>query len=119
MNLQGRNLSLQSPPIQGDDVKLLQVELQQLGCFVLPDELTAASFGAGTHQAVLDFQTTHGLETTGVVDARTALLINRAVDALHPQPQPSVPMVKGSITDQNARPLTGLIVRAFERGDAE
>jgi len=116
MKHDGRNLSLQTPPIQGDDVKLLQSALQQLGYVIPADELAQFSFGPATHQAVLDFQTTHGLETTGVVDARTTLLINRAVDALHPQPEPSLLSVSGSITDQNARPLPGLVVRAFERG---
>jgi hypothetical protein len=116
MKLQGRDLSSQLPALAGDDVKLLQCELQQLGYAISTDESSSSSFGPGTHQAVVDFQTTHGLEANGIVDARTALLINRAVDGLHPQPEPSVFLVKGSITDQNGHPLPGLIVRGFERG---
>jgi len=116
MNLQGRNLSLQVPPIQGNDVKLLQSELQQLGYTIPTDELSTAYFGPATNQAVLDFQTGHGLETTGLVDARTALLINRAVEALHPQPGPSLLLVNGTITDQNTQGVSGVIVKVFERG---
>jgi peptidoglycan hydrolase-like protein with peptidoglycan-binding domain len=83
MKLQRRNLSLQVPAVQGDDVKLLQSELQQLGYPIAPNELGSSSFGQATLQAVIDFQTRHGLETTGAVDARTALLITGRLEELY------------------------------------
>src|SRR5216683_607304 len=80
MQLQGRNLSLR---MQGEDVKLLQRELRQLGFAV---DTSEGSFGAATRQAVLDFQKKHALQTTGEVDAATAAAINREVDAANPHP---------------------------------
>src|SRR5262245_32582031 len=82
MNLQGRNPSLR---MQGEDVKLLQDELRQLG-FPLNDG--DGFFGKTTRQAVLEFQRGHGLATTGVVDEATATAINGEVDALNPEPEP-------------------------------
>lgn len=40
-------------------------------------------FGAATRQAVLDFWKQRGVETTGVVDDRTAMLISAVVNSLH------------------------------------
>ena len=78
MKLQDRNLNIR---MHGKDVELLQQELRQLG-FAIEDE--AGYFGQTTRRAVEQFQEQHGLEITGVVDERTATLINDAVQALDP-----------------------------------
>ncbi len=117
MILQGRDLSIE---MHGDDVKLLQNELLQLKFKILDDELQRTFFGPSTRQAVLIFQRQHlpqGLEITGVVDEATAKLINEAVDALHPQPepQPTSFIVRGHIRQQDERPLAGATVVAVDQ----
>jgi peptidoglycan hydrolase-like protein with peptidoglycan-binding domain len=64
-----RNLSVGAT---GSDVSDLQKELAQVGLSVPPGEQQASSFGPGTNNAVVQFQTTHGLPGTGIVDAATA-----------------------------------------------
>ncbi|MCK6499885.1 MAG: peptidoglycan-binding protein, partial [Nitrospira sp.] len=76
MKLQGRNLELH---LRGDDVALLQSELRQLG---IPIADPTGIFGSTTLLAVQRFQTEHRLPVTGIVDARTARLINQAIAAL-------------------------------------
>ena len=76
MKLQDRNLDT---GMRGKDVELLQQELRQLG-FAIEDE--AGHFDLTTRRAVEQFQEQHGLGMTGVVDERTATLINDAVQAL-------------------------------------
>src|SRR5258708_30144778 len=104
MKLQGRNLSR---AMQGDDVKLLQSELGQLG-FKIPDsELQRAFFGPGTFEAVETFQKQKGLGTTGVVEAATASAINQEVDA-------TTYTVVGTVTSPSGKTLAGLVVRASD-----
>lgn len=106
MKLQGRNLS---PETQGDDVKLLQSELGQLG-FKIPDsELQRAFFGPGTYEAVEAFQKQKGLDTTGVVDERAAALINAEVAARLPF------VVKGEVRQASEDIYVGATVRAFNK----
>jgi len=82
MELQGRDLSLQSPQMRGDDVALLQRELLQLGFTdISQQEINEKRFGARTGRAVRDFQEGHGLPVTGEVNEATARAINEAVDA--------------------------------------
>lgn len=69
MKLQGRNLSIQT---KGEDVKLLHSELRQLGHTIPAKEVQETFFGKDTQQVVLKFQKVEGLETTGVVDEKTA-----------------------------------------------
>lgn len=72
MELQGRNLSLRK---RGEDVRLLQEELQRLS-FAIED--TPGLFGATTRQAVRDLQRQNDLEPTGVVDEiRKFLMLRR------------------------------------------
>jgi hypothetical protein len=81
MNLQGRALSIE---MQGDDLQLLQSEVRQLGCDIPDDEGQEALIGPGTHEGVVGFQEANRLEPTGVVDERTAGLINIQVEARRP-----------------------------------
>ncbi len=83
MQLQGRNLSLTT---NGEDVKLLQQKLRQLG-FSIDD--TEGFFDKTTFQAVHALQKEHGLPATGVVDETTAKLIGTRGDALQPKAEPA------------------------------
>ncbi|MCI0723916.1 MAG: peptidoglycan-binding protein, partial [Acidobacteria bacterium] len=108
MELHGRNLSVE---MQGEDIRLLQSELQQLGYNLPSKETEEALFGEATYEAVRDFQRTRGLPVTGVVDEHTARVINAAVDARPPEQF----VISGRVTHQDGNPLIGLIVRAFDR----
>jgi hypothetical protein len=107
MNLQGRNLSIQ---LQGDDVTLLQTELRQLA-FVIND--TDAYFGGSTRDAVLEFQRTHDIQPTGIVDAETAHRINAEVDALANNNGQFV--VRGRVRQANGDSLAGVELHAFDK----
>src|SRR5262245_28143507 len=113
MKLQGRNLSIE---MRGEDVRLLQMELAQIGFQISPNEIGAAVFGPSTLQAVKDFQKVHGLPTNGIVESTTAAAINQAVDALHPAP-PSAKghfVVHGTVRNADGGPAL-LQVRALDR----
>jgi len=122
MNLQGRDLSIE---MNGEDVRLLQSELLQLGFRISPAEIQRHFFGPVTREVVLEFQHRHGLGTSGVVNERTAVRLNAEVDALHrppPPPSPDEPPTDDRIftvqvqvlgVDQN--PLAGVTVQAFDQ----
>jgi ABC toxin N-terminal region/Neuraminidase-like domain/Putative peptidoglycan binding domain len=76
MSLDLRDLKLES---SGDDVRLLHSELLTLGLQVPETERLRAIFGQGTHDALTEFQKQHGLNTTGVVDATTAALLDEQI----------------------------------------
>ena len=103
MELQGRDLNIR---MRGQDVELLQQELRQLD-FTIEDE--AGYFGSSTCRAVEQFQEQHDLGTTGVVDERTATLINEAVEPL------SSFIVCGHVRKLDTSPLTGALVRASDK----
>jgi len=67
MNLQGRTLSLQTPPLQGADVALLQRELGLLGIIIPVTERRDAIFGTATHEAVIRFQQQPLWQKTGLL----------------------------------------------------
>ncbi len=105
MELQDRNLSTN---MIGDDVALLQVELQKLGFRLQANEIKKRRFGRATGAAVRAFQKRHGLPVTGKVDERTLTLINREVEALDVRPF----VVRGAIEPwPSGVPIT---VRAFD-----
>jgi hypothetical protein len=106
MELQGRDLSIQ---LQGADVEMLQGELRRLA-FVIDDP--AGLFGAATRNAVFGFQGTHGVPSTGVVDAATAGLINAAVEALENNARF---IVRGHVREANGNSIAGTEVRAFDK----
>ncbi|MBB3188947.1 neuraminidase-like domain-containing protein [Halomonas cerina] len=108
MNLQGRNLSR---GMQGEDVQLLQSELQKLDFTIAVNETDAGFFGEATTLVVMAFQTQHELEATGIVDERTAQAINAAVDA----EQPERFVVNGQVQQRDGTPEPGVLVRAVDR----
>lgn len=115
MKLQGRNLSID---MQGEDVKLLHTELHQIGYTIPDEEVQKTFFGRVTRQVVLEFQKAQGLETTGIVDEKTAERINAKVDAQKPEKY----VVRGQVTQSNGTTSTafsGARVRAYdwERND--
>jgi peptidoglycan hydrolase-like protein with peptidoglycan-binding domain len=97
--------------MQGDDVALLQRELALLSYTLAPAELQGQIFRNTTQEAVRDFQRKRGLEATGVVDERTAALINAAVDG---RPARGY-AVRGQVRHQDGAPLPGMAVRAFDK----
>lgn len=106
MNLQGRNLS---SGMQGEDVKLLQSELRQLGYTISDEEFQAGIFKGTTQEAVQTFQKKHEIDATGVVDERTATLINADFDQLN------FYVVKGQIRQANGSVSIGAIVAAYDK----
>jgi hypothetical protein len=106
MKLQGRNLSLN---LRGRDVALLHRELRQIGLVIPDDELRAALYGRVTFRVVAEFQKKNGLEANGVVDEKSAAVINRNVALETPR------IVKGLVTDENGNPLVNLSVSASDK----
>jgi hypothetical protein len=105
MKLKARNLTIR---MKGEDVKLLQDQLQKSG-FVIPSgEKKKGYFGSGTRKAVLAFQKKNRLTATGVVDDKTAAKLMSAVK----EPAYSV---EGTVKDSSGNPCQGLIVKAFDR----
>jgi peptidoglycan hydrolase-like protein with peptidoglycan-binding domain len=108
MNLQGRNLE---PNLRGDDVKLLQAELRQLK---LQTQIVDQEgfFGSTTSLAVQEFQRLNGLNGNGIVDERTAVAINRAVD----EAGAARFVVRGEVVQANGEPAPGVAVRLLRKG---
>lgn len=79
MILQGRDLKLD---LSGDDVKRLQGELQQLNASIPQDEIARSTCGVGTRDAVAKLQGAQGLSPNGIVDAATARMLSKLIDAL-------------------------------------
>ena len=107
MNLQGRNLV---PNLRGSDVALLHTELAQLNLATRIVD-PPGFFGSTTYLAVQEFQRRHDLPVTGVVDERTARLINRAVDAL-PRDRWQV---RGRVLRVDGQAVPRARVRLFEK----
>jgi peptidoglycan hydrolase-like protein with peptidoglycan-binding domain len=68
----------------GDAVNALQGTLQQLGLTIPASETTRGFFGPATRQALLQFQRTRGLPATGMVDQKTAALLQSKASAPAP-----------------------------------
>lgn len=113
MKLQDRNLRI---GMRGEDVELLQQELQQLGFTI---EIEAGYFCSLTHWAVEQLQKQYGLEITGEVDERTATLLNDAVHASDlnsgGNDGGSFFVVRGDVRKADGSPLIRAIVRAFDK----
>lgn len=72
----GRELTLKTPPISGQDVAELQRALKDLGCY---NGRTDGVFGPKTKQAVMKFQQQAGLEPDGIVGATTQKAITESM----------------------------------------
>lgn len=105
MRLQGRNLSVR---MQGEDVALLQRELQRLGFAIAESQVTSRFSGDSTLAAVRLFQEQQGLQPTGVVDEGIATQINAA------QPRPSF-IVNGLVRQQDGRGVPNVTVKAYDQ----
>jgi len=118
----GRTLSM---GMQGEDVRRLQDALRQLGFKISGAETEKQFFGPVTREGVLDFQHAHGLETTGEVDERTAVMINAEVaklqptPCLEPKPEPARPpgpfIVQGQVRRADGSVLASAPVLAVDK----
>jgi peptidoglycan DL-endopeptidase LytE len=79
---------------RGNNVKVLQQNLKQLGYFKYP-EITGY-FGTITQDAVKRFQQANGLSATGVADARTVQLIQNALNQQSSRANQAVTLKIGS-----------------------
>ena len=66
---------------QGDQVKAAQANLAKVGVAIPTTETSASVFGAGTADAVKQFQIASKLPPTGMVDAATQTMLNNAAAA--------------------------------------
>lgn len=77
---------LLKPGVQGDEVTKLQNRLSELGYYT--GEVDGA-YGPGTQQAVLLFQTQHGLESDGIAGEQTRdMLYSQNAQSFIPTPEP-------------------------------
>jgi hypothetical protein len=121
MQLRDRDLELN---LVGDDVELLQNELQTIGLPIDAEERAGKVFGRSTHQAVVFLQNVYAgtlLELgwqrrAGVVDRSTATIINRLHDRILAQ-RASPPLagepeyiVAGSVQNARGEPVVGATV---------
>ena len=108
MNLRGRDLA---PNVRGADVTLLQSELRQLKLntqIVDPDGF----FGSTTFLAVQEFQRLHGMEATGIVDRKTAQLINKGID----DSGGGQFVVRGEVRQADGSPIRDAAITLFRKG---
>ena len=112
MELTDRELKLED---QGEDVRLLQSELADLGLAIPVAERQAAIFGRGTQRVVVAIQRRLGLKASGTVDQETAARINRELEGGGGQPPNGDFVVRGRVVHAGGEPLDGAIVRAFDR----
>jgi len=90
--------------MQGADVRELQRDLVWLGSSILATELMSARFGASTQSAVQMLQKHSRLDANGIVDAKTAAVINEKVSTLER-------VVRGNVLQADGQPLPGAKVR--------
>jgi peptidoglycan hydrolase-like protein with peptidoglycan-binding domain len=114
LKLQGQNLSLQSPPLEGEVVNLLKLELRELGF----DPGTEVFFSKTTRQAVIEFQKNFGMLNEpnirlGVVDKLTAARINEEIDKQRSSRVES--LVHGYVRQYDGTPLSNTTILAFDR----
>ena len=107
MKLQNRDLSI---GMQGADVKILQDELRVLDFDIPQAEIREFSFREGTQRGVMLFQEKFDLERTGVVDHRTAELINKVSDK-----RTKKFIVRGQVLRSDRRPLRAVSVRMSDK----
>ncbi|MCK8823771.1 L,D-transpeptidase family protein [Fuchsiella alkaliacetigena] len=74
---ESRDLSLQSPHLEGHDVWELQQNLKELGLY---EEEPNSVYDWQTHLAVKEFQKNYQLEVTGVVDQETWLDLGKVLN---------------------------------------
>ena len=88
---------------EGEDVAQVHAALRALGRMVPVDELGARVFGTGTAATVRALQAELGVDATGVVDPRTV----EAIDAALGRSRTTERVVRGTVLDDEGRPLGG------------
>jgi peptidoglycan hydrolase-like protein with peptidoglycan-binding domain len=101
--------------IKGPKVGDLHAGLQSLGYVIADAEKSISRFGASTRQALLDFQSKHGLAASGEVDEMTAASLNQALASPSALDGPTNWLVHGRITYKDGQPAAHVIVRVFDR----
>ncbi len=117
------------PQMKRPEVADLHAALGALGFSIGPAEAGSRRFGASTRAAVMAFQKSRRLPTTGAVDQATAEAINAAlagtpsVDASgsgerpagEPPADEAVFRVEGEVVRPDGTPLQDYLVRAYDR----
>ena len=93
-------------------MRLLHTELTLLNLSIPDNERQPGLFGAATLSLIQNFQQTHNVPITGIVDAATAKAINTAVDALtstlsgrvYSAQRPGLGGLRIQVLDKNAGP---------------
>jgi len=75
----------------GDEVKSLHRELTKSGFEIPPSEIQRAFFGPGTRGAIMQWQRSHGLPATGIVDEQTNTTIEATSQSRSTQPSGPAP----------------------------
>jgi glycosidase len=76
----------------GDEVKNLHRNLLKNGLAIPSGEVDRGFFGPGTRDAVIQWQRTHSVPATGIVDERTGATLEAAPESGSVQPQSSAPV---------------------------
>ena len=97
---------------QGDQVKAAQANLAKVGVAIPTTETSASVFGAGTADAVKQFQIASKLPPTGMVDAATQTMLNNAAAAA----AASQASMSGQITLDYGLPADAVTVRLYSIG---
>ncbi|MEI6268261.1 MAG: neuraminidase-like domain-containing protein [Methylococcaceae bacterium] len=101
--------------MKGSKVGDLHAALQSLGYLLADAEKSAKRFGATTRQALLDFQSKHGLTPSGEVDEPTAASLNQALASLGALDDVTKWLVHGHITYRSGQPAAYVQVRVYDR----
>lgn len=101
--------------MKGPTVGDLHVGLQALGYLISDAEKSDSRFGATTRQALLEFQSKHGLELSGEVDEMTAAKLNQALTSPSTLDDPTNWLVHGRIKHSDGQPAAHVVVRVFDR----
>ncbi len=101
--------------MKGTKVGDLHAALQSLGYLFADAEKSAKRFGATTRQALLDFQSKHGLALSGEVDEPSAASLNQALASLGALDDVTKWLVHGHITYRSGQPATYVQVRVYDR----
>lgn len=101
--------------MKGPKVADLHVALQTLGYVIADAEKSTSRFGATTRQALLDFQSKHGLAPSGEVDEPTAARLNLALASLGVIDDENKWRVHGRISYRDGQPAAHMQVRVYDR----
>ena len=101
--------------MKGPKVADLHAALQSLGYVIADAEKSTRRFGATTRQALLDFQSKHGLAPSGEVDELAAAHLNQALASLGIVDDENKWRVHGRITYRDGQPAAHMQVRVYDR----